>query len=362
MLYVLFFLTISGLVFFWLLLVPRQKFIFNHRKDYPLISIVIAVRNEEGNLPELFKSLDELDYPKDKIQVLLGDDESADNSLMLMQKYAEAKDFVEVHQIVPTVVQKAKGNVLMQLGEKAKGEFMLFIDADIRPNPKLILNYLKHWEEDLAGITGVTLPKADSFFARLQRVDWAITLSMGADAQTMGYDVTAMGNNMFVSRKAYEAIGGYRKVLISVVEDFALYEKFRSVGYRFPLKFTSDLYSHTYAISTFGELLKQRKRWMSGGMKVHWGLKTMLFAQALFYPVLLVGLFLFPFQVMGLWIVKTFVQVFYGANAFRMLDIKIPWLYLFFHEIYSCIFTCSLLVYYVLPVKIKWKDRVYGDS
>ncbi len=58
-------------------------------------SIIIPYRNEAKNLPRLFKSLTGLDYPKDKFEIILVNDESTDNSKSLAEKYKS--DFPELN-------------------------------------------------------------------------------------------------------------------------------------------------------------------------------------------------------------------------------------------------------------------------
>ena len=52
-------------------------------------SIIIACRNEEKNLPKLFNSLENLDYPKEKFEIIIVDDASTDKSLNLIEAFCE---------------------------------------------------------------------------------------------------------------------------------------------------------------------------------------------------------------------------------------------------------------------------------
>ncbi|MDH3708582.1 MAG: hypothetical protein OER04_01775, partial [Cyclobacteriaceae bacterium] len=44
--------------------------------ELPPVTILVAMRNEEENLPEAIKQWQTLDYPRDKIQLLIGEDRS----------------------------------------------------------------------------------------------------------------------------------------------------------------------------------------------------------------------------------------------------------------------------------------------
>jgi cellulose synthase/poly-beta-1,6-N-acetylglucosamine synthase-like glycosyltransferase len=51
---------------------------------FPQISIWVACRNEEKNIEHCIHSLLDLNYPKDKIQILIGNDQSTDNTRQII--------------------------------------------------------------------------------------------------------------------------------------------------------------------------------------------------------------------------------------------------------------------------------------
>lgn len=56
--------------------------------DFPFVSIVVPVKNGEKVLPRLIESLLNVDYPKDKMEIILVEDGSKDRSYELCLKYA----------------------------------------------------------------------------------------------------------------------------------------------------------------------------------------------------------------------------------------------------------------------------------
>lgn len=57
--------------------------------DWPLVSISIAAYNEEAQIRELIKSLLALDYPRDRLQVLITSDGSSDATDAIVSEYAD---------------------------------------------------------------------------------------------------------------------------------------------------------------------------------------------------------------------------------------------------------------------------------
>jgi cellulose synthase/poly-beta-1,6-N-acetylglucosamine synthase-like glycosyltransferase len=340
-----------------LLLTQDRNFESKESSNLPKISVLIAVRNEENNLPKLFKSLEKLTYPKEKLEIIFGNDQSTDNSRDLIEKFCSEKEYCQLIDIQPTDKQIAKANVLMQICNIATGDFFYFLDADMEPNPNILQNYLSYFDAQKAGITGITLPIGETLFAKMQQIDWILALSMLAKAEKIGFDTTAMGNNMFLSKEEYQKTGGYGELEKSSVEDYILYKAVLKNGKKFPLIFDAKLMSFTQPIESFGKLLMQRKRWMSGVYKVDWGLKVLLFLQGIFYPIALVSLFFVFTPVLALMFCKMILQFFFVSKSYQKLDLKVSFLEMVLYEVYNFVLTNILIVFSALPIKFDWKGR-----
>lgn len=352
-------LAIASLL--WLILVRSLKQERISNPELAFISVLIAVRNEERNLELLFDALEKIDYPEDQWEILFGNDESEDATREMLQIFCSKHKNASFLDISPSEKQKAKANVLMQLAEKAKGDFFYFTDADMRPNPDILYRYQEYFTESRAGITGVTLPKGKTLMQIFQKIDWILALGMAEKAEALGHQTTAMGNNMMLRREDYFAVGGYEELPISVVEDFTLYKSIVSTKREFPLIIHADLLSFTEPLANISQLLKQRKRWMSGGMELSWFLKSVLLFQGLYYPALIALLVLNPYLGIVFFIIKATLQGFFVQRNLLRLRQELPFTQYFFYEIYNSVFTSLLLVFYLLPIRIDWKKRKYGN-
>src|ERR1043166_7898532 len=56
-------------------------------EELPLVSILVPARNEEANIERCLSSILSMDYPKDKYEVLIGDDASSDNTATVVEKF-----------------------------------------------------------------------------------------------------------------------------------------------------------------------------------------------------------------------------------------------------------------------------------
>jgi cellulose synthase/poly-beta-1,6-N-acetylglucosamine synthase-like glycosyltransferase len=97
---------------------PIQKAFFT-----PSVSIVIAARNEEANLPAKLENLQQLDYPKELLQVVIASDGSTDRTASILLGQGS--------HIVPVILDKSNGKAraLNESVKRATGEILVFLDA-----------------------------------------------------------------------------------------------------------------------------------------------------------------------------------------------------------------------------------------
>ena len=76
--FIIFFISLFLLLYWWLTNTKDNYKL--ELKNYPFVSILIAARNEEKNILSCLTALSRLNYPKDKYEVLVGNDGSEDNT------------------------------------------------------------------------------------------------------------------------------------------------------------------------------------------------------------------------------------------------------------------------------------------
>lgn len=109
----------------------------------PLVSILIPARNEEKNIGMLLQSILEQDYPS--IEVIVYDDESTDATAPIVQGYTRHDDRIKLIQgkYLPDI-WLGKNYACHQMALQARGDYFLFLDADVRIGKSLIRNGLAH--------------------------------------------------------------------------------------------------------------------------------------------------------------------------------------------------------------------------
>ena len=89
----------------------------------PTVSIIMAVRNEEQNLPAKLENLGNLDYPKDRLQVIVVSDGSSDCTVDILRRNGEMLEPI----ILETMCGKAVA--LNEGAKRATGEILVFTDV-----------------------------------------------------------------------------------------------------------------------------------------------------------------------------------------------------------------------------------------
>ncbi|MDH5367544.1 MAG: glycosyltransferase [Cyclobacteriaceae bacterium] len=337
-------------------------FITNFKKytkkwdELPSVSVLLAARNEEANIERCLNSLASLDYPIDKLQILVGDDCSEDNTWQIIDKFQSKYPFIQSFHITEQIgEQKGKANVLAQLAHKATGNFFLVTDADMLLPPSWIHGMLSAMEKKVGLAIGVTHDDNN----KMQNIDWLFALGMVKVITDLGLPVTGMGNNMIVSKEAYKSVGGYESLPFSITEDLELFKHIKKKGHECKHLFQKEVLGKTLPIKGLFNLLNQRKRWMKGAYELQWHMIILLIFQACFYPCLIALLFVAPLIASVIFTTKIILQFFFMMLIRKRLNLSFNLLSALLYEFYSIFISIFSVLYYLLPVKIIWKGREY---
>lgn len=331
-------------------------------KDWPRVTILVPSRNEEIHLPACLRSLEQLDYPPGRLQFIIGDDHSTDRTSPIIKEWVACGNNRWYYTVgsPPAESINGKANALSQMARAAEGELLLFTDADCTVNPTWVKEMVAAYRPEAGLVTGITAVKSVSLFASMQSMDWWLTLGMVKSTSDLGHAVTAMGNNMLVSKTAYQAVGGFENLPFSVTEDFALAHALIGKGFKPVHQVSPGALVMTKAEKNLSELTKQRKRWMRGAMSLPWYWVLLLALQCGFFPAIIYLLITNPSLGLGIWLAKAIIQsLFIGSFAGRA-GVKLSGLHLFLFEFYYLMVSWCTIVYYFWPSSISWKERKYG--
>ncbi len=344
--------------------VKRSRPSFDH--DFtPSVSVIIAARNEEHRIMACLESISRLAYPADKLEILVVNDESTDNTVALVERYASTNPRLRLLHSSKESGLRGKVNALNEGIKSSRGDILMFTDADCVVPSTWVKETVKYYADFSVGlVAGFTLLKSVNLFERVQALDWFAQFTMASGAVALGVPITAVGNNLSVRRTAYDRTGGYEQIPFSVTEDHALFKAIvESSGFsvRFPLERGTLVQS--LPCQGLRDLLHQKLRWFSGGMHLDASAIIVFAAMYLLKLLLVFNLFVPSWEgtvAILLSITADALLVFPSLQIFRRMELlatSIPF------SLYLIGYILVLPVVLVFRRKVVWKGREFaGDT
>ncbi len=336
----------------------------------PSVSIIVAAKNEAQNLPCLIQCLTTQQYPENRMEICIVDDNSHDESWDILcqakQKYSNFKA-IKITDSIPDFAPKKRA---LDLGIRATtGEILLFTDADCTPPPTWVKSTVECYVENTSVVVGYSPYRFDkpinSIIRGLLALEFFSVAAVAAGSIGIKRPLTAAGCNLSYSRSTYFAIGGFESIRKWVSGDDDLFilkvaqKKHGTITYALsPQAFVPGA-----APKTWDEFRNQRIRYASKGMHYELQMTISLIAVYFLNAFLFFGflsLLVFP-GIYGLtaviaWVVKAIFEFIFLLKAAKVFHAK--WLLRYF-IITQVLHPPYLLFFGFLGLfnRFQWKDQ-----
>jgi cellulose synthase/poly-beta-1,6-N-acetylglucosamine synthase-like glycosyltransferase len=219
---------------------PNLSPVDRGKDNMPTISVVIPAYNEEINIRDCVQSVlhSELDDPQ-KLEIWIADDESQDRTGAIARELAVTDARVKVISVPPrpqNEIWRGKNWACATASPHATGEYLLFIDADVRLEPGAIAAAIAEARSHQSDLFSCAPEIVCGCFAEwlVQPIMMSI-LAVGFNFATVNdpsdlESAFAAGPFMLFRRTAYEKIGGHRTLAAELVEDLELARLIKSSG------------------------------------------------------------------------------------------------------------------------------------
>jgi biofilm PGA synthesis N-glycosyltransferase PgaC len=186
-------------VFLWLLARIKPRPIIEDAEPRD-VSIIIAARNEERNLRAKIENLRLLDYPADRIQIVIASDGSTDGTAAILQAQGA--------NVVPVILEESNGkaNALNQAVKHATGEILVFLDVRQSVDRYAISALVSRFADpDIGAVSGELLLESSSGTASPDALGiyWKIEKAVRKLESQSGSVVGATGAIYAVRRELY---------------------------------------------------------------------------------------------------------------------------------------------------------------
>jgi hypothetical protein len=223
-------------------------------EPFPKVSVIIPAYNEAANIQDCVMAvLSSAPWFAEQLEVWVVDDQSTDATLAIAQQLQQRLGDSRLHVIQgqprpQDQVWTGKNWACTQAVTKATGDFLLFIDADVRLKPSAIATAVRTVQTQqidlLSSLPGVT---CDNWG------EWAVqplifnTLAGGFNLAAVNdpHNKTAVaaGPFMLFRRSAYEHIGGHHSMAAEVLEDVEFSRRIKHSGLRLYMTIGSEIAS-----------------------------------------------------------------------------------------------------------------------
>ena len=193
----------------------------------PFISILIPARNEDDTIAGLLHSIGQQSYSNYELFVL--DDQSEDNTLGVVEEEAFKNPKITLLRGKPLPEGwLGKNWACFQLAQHARGDMLLFLDADVRLSINAVEAALYHMQKkNVVMLSCFPTQKIDTIgeWAVVPLMNWLVLSFLPLRAVTRFHHkslTAANGQFILCEKQAYNDIGGHRAVFDQVVEDMEI--------------------------------------------------------------------------------------------------------------------------------------------
>jgi len=239
----------------------------------PIVSILIPARNEEKVIARTLKRMTELTYPKDKLQIIIIDDVSTDNTGKIAEQYLKTYNNIKIVHRNELEGGRGKASALNAGFKHAKGEIILCFDADYYPQKDIIEKLVKEFDDPKVGaVQGrvTVLNEPQNIVTRLVALERTGGYCIDQQARNSLGLITQFGGTVGgFRRELWESLGGWDESILA--EDTDLTFRVYLAGYR--VRYVNDAECYEEAVESWRAYWKQRYRWAKGHMQCffkHW--------------------------------------------------------------------------------------------
>jgi len=216
--------------------------------NLPKISIIIPTRNSEKILPICLNGIVNQNYPKAKFEIIIVDNESSDKTVGLAKSFG-AKTFLVKGSPSRACAQRNLG------AEKAKGDYLLFLDHDMEMSKNLLKNFAEKLSKTKDTPDVWYIPEkiiANSpFFTKIRNFERSF------------YNATIIDAVRIIKKEKFNLISErYDSILSSGPADWAMDIQLEKIGCKFDI-IDEPLYHHEERF-TYWQYITKKGDWTKG--------------------------------------------------------------------------------------------------
>jgi cellulose synthase/poly-beta-1,6-N-acetylglucosamine synthase-like glycosyltransferase len=234
-----------SLRFFSLFKNKKRNLTENYLRD---VSVIISAYNEEAVIEEKIRNALALDWPKEKMEILIGDDGSSDKTAEIAAKFSEVR-------LVKKEKNEGKAVMLNSLCSIAKGEIFLFSDANTMLKSDALKNLAVEFADEKVGcVCGQLLLKSKGNFSlsKTEGTYWKKESKLKMLESNFGAVMGSNGALYAIRSELYSTLPTHK----TVMDDFYITAKILAKNYSCVFCENARAYENV-SISKYGEFKRK---------------------------------------------------------------------------------------------------------
>lgn len=123
--------------------------VYENPNDFPFVSLLLSVFNEERIIPDKLESLQNLEYPENKLEILIASDASTDNTDTIIQNFIHDKPLFKFERFSQ---RTGKIGIINHLSKLSKGTILAITDANTMHDTQSLMKMVRHFKEPAIGL------------------------------------------------------------------------------------------------------------------------------------------------------------------------------------------------------------------
>ncbi len=258
------YVTYPVIILFWSILRPKRVI---RATITPRVSVVIAVYNEENSVAKRIENVLAMDYPADKLEVIIASDGSVDRTNEIVAEYAARDSRVKLLELD----RAGQSSTINSAVREASGEIIIRTDAATRFSPDVVKKLVSCFaDENVQCVVGriTMLPLEEAPYNVSESLYWRFETRLRDLEALAGIAFVGSGPCMAIRSDYYPSLRG------DAVEDLTTTLKIIEAGGR--IMQISDLDAYDYMDGPTSGQVRARTRRVTMALNSIWQSRAML--------------------------------------------------------------------------------------